>query len=375
MGLPWLAFAATLSAALIHASWNAAARHAKGQLVVSIAGFLVGLALLTPPAAVEVVLRHGEGLRSTSGWAFCALSAALHALYIILLNTAYRSGELSVVYPVARGTGVATATLLAGLWVGEDVNPPAYMGVSLVLLGIVLVSICRATENTVPTLSSEPNGIQLDADAVECEAAASCARLEEPPEGGEACDGDEQSDRPDEELSPRPSVQFDTVLPSEESPEAAPMQGDARHTGSRQGHALATAMATGVTIGTYSIVDKLGVSDMPPIFYLWAMLLMELVMLIPIRKPLGLSWAGLCEALRTQTRAAVAIGAGGMTAYGLVLWAMTQGHATYIVALRESSVVFGAILGWTLFRERFTLLKAVGVALVISGVVAIRALS
>eukprot|EP00663_Eupelagonemidae_sp_cell21sb_P003252 gene3253-biopygen7427 len=54
---------------------------------------------------------------------------------------------------------------------------------------------------------------------------------------------------------------------------------------------------------------------------------------------------------------------------------MTVAEATYVVALRESSVVFGAVLGWTVFGEPFSATRLAGVTLVVAGVVAIRLLS
>jgi drug/metabolite transporter (DMT)-like permease len=74
-------------------------------------------------------------------------------------------------------------------------------------------------------------------------------------------------------------------------------------------------------------------------------------------------------------RRAIASGlAGGvvsMIAYGLVLWAQTRGTLAAIAALRETSIIFGAIIGAVFFKERFGPRRATAAAVVVAGIVLI----
>eukprot|EP01065_Artemidia_motanka_P014764 TRINITY_DN1859_c0_g1_i2.p1 TRINITY_DN1859_c0_g1~~TRINITY_DN1859_c0_g1_i2.p1 ORF type:complete len:395 (+),score=92.87 TRINITY_DN1859_c0_g1_i2:64-1185(+) len=373
MGLPAGAFIATMMAALLHACWNAAARHAKGDLRVSIGGFIVGLGALATPAGVSIGTSGGQGLGSLVGWGCVVLSAALHAAYIVLLNTAYRAGGLSVVYPVARGTGVATATLLAGLWLGEEVNPPAYAGVGLVLVGIVLVSWCR-TQALKPVILEDAADVDV--------------RDEEEMQGLSPPTA-ETFQAGDETLSPAADpVTVDEVCVGEPLSACSTPQADgAAQEGKAECPAGATkepehgmrgvlvAVATGITIGSYSVVDKVGVAEVPPLQYLLFVRLFVLSSLLSLSGHLRLGLSGIVEASKKMPKPVIAIGLGGTGAYGLVLWAMTAAHATYVVALRESSVVFGAIIGWTFFKEPVSPLKILGVCSVVAGVITIRVLS
>ncbi|HEX6453773.1 MAG TPA: EamA family transporter, partial [Trebonia sp.] len=63
--------------------------------------------------------------------------------------------------------------------------------------------------------------------------------------------------------------------------------------------------------------------------------------------------------------------AGGLSvlAYGLVLWAQTRGDLAPIAALRETSVIFGAIIGTVVFREPFGRARITATVLVVAGIV------
>src|SRR5690242_580166 len=65
----------------------------------------------------------------------------LHAAYFTLLAASYRHGELSVVYPLARGTGVAGTALFAWLVLGERPSALGALGVGSVCLGIVVLGL------------------------------------------------------------------------------------------------------------------------------------------------------------------------------------------------------------------------------------------
>lgn len=133
--------------------------------------------------------------------------------------------------------------------------------------------------------------------------------------------------------------------------------------------ALLAAVGTGLTIAAYTTVDGVGVraSGSPAGYIGWLMLL----------ESLGVPLFALIrrrDILAKQPRRIIAAGLLGgalsVLAYGLVLWAQTRGALAPIAALRETSVIFGAIIGTAVFREPFgrariaaTIVVSVGIVL------------
>jgi drug/metabolite transporter (DMT)-like permease len=129
------AFALIAAAAIAHASWNLFAKQARGGLpFVWLAGLCAATAYALP-AAIQVVLsdKHVTG----AGVAFMAGSGCLHSAYFTTLQRGYATGELSVVYPLARGTGPALSVLAAIVILGERPGPIALVGAALVVLGVL----------------------------------------------------------------------------------------------------------------------------------------------------------------------------------------------------------------------------------------------
>ena len=63
-------------------------------------------------------------------------TVVIHAVYFSALARAYAAGDLSLVYPVARGLGVALVPLLAFLFLDERLSPMGALGIALVVAGI-----------------------------------------------------------------------------------------------------------------------------------------------------------------------------------------------------------------------------------------------
>ena len=129
------AFALTLvlSAAFIHASWNFLAKRAGGGAAF-VWLFAALSTLFYAPLAVFVYLWQKPNL----GWvqiAFMAGSALIHVGYFLLLQRGYRSGDLSLVYPLARGTGPTLSTIAAILFFRESPSAVAFSGALLVAGG------------------------------------------------------------------------------------------------------------------------------------------------------------------------------------------------------------------------------------------------
>ena len=132
--------------------------------------------------------------------------------------------------------------------------------------------------------------------------------------------------------------------------------------------AFLAAVGTGLTIAAYTTVDGVGVRlSASPVGYIgWLMVLESLCvpMFAAVRRR---------DVLLKQPRrillAGLAAGALSVLAYGLVLWAQTRGALAPIAALRETSVIFGAIIGTLVFREPFGRTRIIATVLVVAGIV------
>ncbi len=133
-----LALALVLTAAVLHAVWNLAAKRAGGGLPFVAATGLVINALYVPVVAVYVLWRPPDLTVSDLGVVF--LSACLKAAYSLSLQRAYRSGDFSLVYPLARGTGPLLAMVFAVLLLGERPHPLGLAGGLLVITGIFFLT-------------------------------------------------------------------------------------------------------------------------------------------------------------------------------------------------------------------------------------------
>jgi drug/metabolite transporter (DMT)-like permease len=107
---------------------------------------------MTPPAFVAWLIAGRPGL-SIEAAGLAALSALLELAYIFLLSAAYRRGEVSVVYPIARGSAPLLAVLIGLGFLGERLAAPQLIGVGLLLAGILAVTLPQTSGRaTLPAL-------------------------------------------------------------------------------------------------------------------------------------------------------------------------------------------------------------------------------
>lgn len=131
--------ALVLGAACLHATWNLLAKRAADAGAAFVAAYTIISAAVVAPVAAWALWRHGL----PGGWLAAAcilLSGLVHSAYGLVLQRAYRAGDLSVVYPVARGTGPLLAALGAMLLLGETPTPFRVAGLLLVVGGILLLA-------------------------------------------------------------------------------------------------------------------------------------------------------------------------------------------------------------------------------------------
>jgi len=133
-----LALAFVLLAAVTHASWNISAKYAADSRHF-VWLFSAGSVLVYGPvvAAVVFVERPVFELRH---WLTLAATSVLHLLYSLSLQTGYRHSDLSVVYPIARGTGPLLSFIGAAMLLGEVPTAQSVAGMLLIVAGILLVA-------------------------------------------------------------------------------------------------------------------------------------------------------------------------------------------------------------------------------------------
>ncbi len=146
------AIALALAAAVIHGTWNVLVKVSGDPMATFQRATIAAAILVTPPTAVAWFLFGRPGIApAAAGW--CVLSAALELTYLWLLATAYRRGELSVVYPIARGSAPLLAVIVGLGLLGEKLTTVQLAGVGLLLLGILAVTLPQKSGRaTLPAL-------------------------------------------------------------------------------------------------------------------------------------------------------------------------------------------------------------------------------
>jgi drug/metabolite transporter (DMT)-like permease len=144
-----------------------------------------------------------------------------------------------------------------------------------------------------------------------------------------------------------------------------------RETATRESkRAFYYALIVGVLITGYSTVDKVGVSLINPLVYIWAMFSIAAICLAPVVLMMDLNKVR--EIWNRMKWASGIIGLGSITTYLLILYAFRLGNVSYAVAVREFAVVIGAALGVVFLGEKLTKQKVVGIAAIIVGLILIK---
>jgi drug/metabolite transporter (DMT)-like permease len=132
------ALALVLLAALTHASWNISAKvAAESRHFVWL--FSVGSVLVYGPVVAAVVFVERPEFEARH-WLALGATSILHLLYSLSLQAGYRHSDLSVVYPIARGTGPLLSFIGAGILLGEALTARSVAGMLLIVGGILLVA-------------------------------------------------------------------------------------------------------------------------------------------------------------------------------------------------------------------------------------------
>jgi drug/metabolite transporter (DMT)-like permease len=131
-----LVFALVAGAAVLHVTWNVLLKTAGDPLRAAAIGMTTA-GLVICPMAVVVWLATGRPDVPVSTLALGTVSGVLEAVYFSFLAAAYRRGDLSLVYPLARGTAPLLAVAAGTLILGERLGTAGFAGVAALLVGIL----------------------------------------------------------------------------------------------------------------------------------------------------------------------------------------------------------------------------------------------
>jgi drug/metabolite transporter (DMT)-like permease len=136
--MPASSLALVILAGLIHALWNIAAKKAGGDARFATFTSLIGAVLWAP-----LGLWLGWDVLPTWSWiewGFVVASGVLHILYYITLLRGYRKADLTVVYPLARGSGPLLSSLVAITLLGERITTLGMAGILAVVAGVFFIA-------------------------------------------------------------------------------------------------------------------------------------------------------------------------------------------------------------------------------------------
>lgn len=262
-----------LLAAVMHAVWNTFIKSSGDRLVELSLVNVVG-------ATIAACAIPWVGVPDPASWWYILASIVIHTGYYFFLIQAYRVGDLSHVYPLARGVSPLVVAMFSGIVAGEVLN-------SSQLVAVVLISVSVASLALIGRWQQR------------------------------------------EHLKP-----------------------------------VLLAIGTGCTIAGYTLVDGTGVrlsgnafAYIAWLFFLDCLPLLTVAVILR-RRTLG-------QALNAQWRTGMLGGILALSAYGLVIWALSLGAMAPIAALRETSVVIATLIGTVFLGEPFgrrRLLAAIGVA-------------
>jgi drug/metabolite transporter (DMT)-like permease len=130
-----------LTAAVAHATWNLFSKQAAAAGAVCFVWlfFTAGAVLYAPVAVIVLAASHPRlaGLPIV----FMAGTAIIHIGYALLLQNGYRLGDLSVVYPIGRGSGALLAAVAGIALLGERPGPLSMAGIALIITGVVVIGL------------------------------------------------------------------------------------------------------------------------------------------------------------------------------------------------------------------------------------------
>jgi len=132
------ALALVVLAGLIHAGWNIAAKKAGGDVRFACFSALV-MMVVWAPVGLWLGWEQVPQWNATA-WSLVVVSGILHVVYFVVLLRGYRQADLTVVYPLARGSGPLLSSMVAILLLGEHISVLGVLGIAGVVVGVFLIA-------------------------------------------------------------------------------------------------------------------------------------------------------------------------------------------------------------------------------------------
>ena len=136
--MPASSLALVILAGLLHAIWNIAAKKAGGDARFAALTSLIG-ALIWAPLGVWLGWSVLPGWGWVE-WGFIVASGVVHVLYYVCLLRGYRKSDLTVVYPMARGSGPLLSSMVAIMLLGEEITAFGVLGILAVVTGVFFIA-------------------------------------------------------------------------------------------------------------------------------------------------------------------------------------------------------------------------------------------
>ncbi len=125
---------AVLLAALLHASWNAMIKGGS-DVLLDTATIVAGAGVVALPFLFVVPLP------APASWPYIFGSILTHLAYYFLMVNAYRTGELSLVYPLMRGVAPLITAVLGLIWLRELPAPIGWLGMLMISIGVIALAL------------------------------------------------------------------------------------------------------------------------------------------------------------------------------------------------------------------------------------------
>jgi drug/metabolite transporter (DMT)-like permease len=138
-----IALSIVLASAFLHAGWNYLLKKSERKIVF-IWWFLLVSVILYLPA---FLFYYPETAIPPAGWLCIIATGVIHGIYFWCMGGAYERGDLSLVYPLARGSGPLFVPILAVILLREEISPLGMMGIALIIGGIYCVHLRSFTRS------------------------------------------------------------------------------------------------------------------------------------------------------------------------------------------------------------------------------------
>lgn len=143
-----IAVGLALTAAVFHGAWNVLVK-VSGDPIATFRRVTLATGAIATIVTIPAWFILGRPSFDIRAAGFCLVSSVLETAYLWLLSSAYRRGELSAVYPIARGSAPLLSVIVGLVVLGERLSDPQLAGVVLLLIGILAVSVSQASGRAV----------------------------------------------------------------------------------------------------------------------------------------------------------------------------------------------------------------------------------